>query len=77
MNRNYGPIWDTNNVPAGAIKLVASVISGIREGKGPIIIHNALPADWKNGEIYDTGIKIRDVASEYCNPQQCGDQPWN
>lgn len=75
MKRNYGPIWDTNEVPEGAIKLVVIVASGYRNGRG-IMASYALPADWKNGEIYDTGIKIKDIAGEYCNPWRCGEEPW-
>ncbi|CAK9316039.1 unnamed protein product [Citrullus colocynthis] len=46
-----------------------------KNGRG-IMMSYALPSDWKNGEIYDTGIQIKDIASEACNPWQCGDQPW-
>uniref|UniRef100_A0A0A0K1H0 Expansin-like CBD domain-containing protein n=2 Tax=Cucumis sativus TaxID=3659 RepID=A0A0A0K1H0_CUCSA len=76
MRRNYGAIWDTNKVPEGAIKLVVIVVSGYKNGRG-IMINYALPADWKTGEIYDTGIQIKDIATEACNPWRCGDQPWN
>ncbi|XP_022969217.1 expansin-like A2 [Cucurbita maxima] len=75
MKRNYGPIWETNNVPGGAIKLVVIVVSGYNNGRG-IVIDYALPAGWKNGDIYDTGIQIKDIASEYCNPWRCGEEPW-
>ncbi|XP_038888822.1 expansin-like A1 [Benincasa hispida] len=75
MKRNYGAIWDTNKVPEGAIKLVVIVVSGYKNGRG-IMINYALPADWKNGEIYDTGIQIKDIATEACNPWRCGEEPW-
>lgn len=27
-----------------------------------------LPADWKNGLIYDSGLQITDIAQEACSP---------
>lgn len=35
-----------------------------------------LPADWKNGETYDTGIQIEDIAKEVCPLKECGDRLW-
>lgn len=75
MKRNYLAIWDINSVPEGALQLRVVVTSRYDNGKW-IWAGSVLPADWKNGEIYDTGVQINDIALEYCAPWQCGDGQW-
>ena len=76
MKRNYGGIWDINGVPKGGLQLRMVVTSRYDNGKW-IWAGSVLPSDWKNGEIYDTGVQINDIAYEYCPPWQCGgDGQW-
>ncbi|KAA0040372.1 expansin-like A1 [Cucumis melo var. makuwa] len=76
MKRNYGAIWDINGVPEGGLQLRMVVTSRYDNGKW-IWAGSVLPSGWKNGEIYDTGVQINDIAYEYCPPWQCGgDGQW-
>ncbi|XP_044508026.1 expansin-like A1 isoform X2 [Mangifera indica] len=72
MSRNYGAIWDTSRVPNGALQLRFVVTAGY-DGKY-IWAKNVLPADWKPGVVYDSGIQITDIAQEGCS--QCDDGTW-
>ncbi|XP_022136179.1 expansin-like A2 [Momordica charantia] len=74
LKRNYGAVWDTNKVPKGALKMRIAVTAGY-DGKW-LWSNYVLPADWKNGMIYDTRLQIDDIAKESCPPSQCGDAPW-
>ncbi|XP_043708498.1 expansin-like A2 [Telopea speciosissima] len=72
MSRNYGAVWDTSRVPAGALQFRLVVTAGY-DGKwawGPEV----LPADWKAGLIYDAGVQISDIAQEGCSP--CDHEDW-
>lgn len=75
MKRNYGAIWDTSKVPEGALQLRIVVASGY-DNENWIWTNYEIPADWKNGETYDTGIQIEDIAKEFCSPRECGDRIW-
>ncbi|XP_027087936.1 expansin-like A2 [Coffea eugenioides] len=72
MSRNYGAVWDSSRVPGGALQLRVVVTAGY-DGKF-VWAKNALPADWKNGMVYDSGVQITDVAQEGCSP--CDDGSW-
>ncbi|XP_073125905.1 expansin-like A1 [Henckelia pumila] len=72
MSRNYGAVWDTSRVPAGPLQLRFVVTSGY-DGKW-YWAKNVLPADWKNGAIYDSGLQINDTAKQGCSP--CDDSTW-
>ncbi|GMJ12674.1 EXPANSIN L1, expansin-like A1 [Hibiscus trionum] len=72
MSRNYGAVWDTSKVPTGALQFRFMVTSGL-DGKW-IWAQNVLPADWKSGQIYDSGVQITDIAQESCSP--CDDGNW-
>ncbi|KAK8626701.1 hypothetical protein V6N13_134334 [Hibiscus sabdariffa] len=72
MSRNYGAVWDTNRVPNGALQFRFVVTSGF-DGKW-IRAKNVLPADWKPGQVYDSGVQITDIAQESCYP--CDDGTW-
>lgn len=74
MSRNYGAVWDTNRVPEGALQFRFVVTSGY-DGKW-IWAKNVLPADWKPGMIYDSGVQITDIAKEGCPESECGDGSW-
>ncbi|CAL5377997.1 unnamed protein product [Camellia sinensis] len=73
MSRNYGAVWDTDRVPAGALQFRMVVTSGY-DGKW-IWAQNVLPVDWKVGVVYDSGVQINDIAKEGCSP--CDDGSWN
>ncbi|XP_038880555.1 expansin-like A3 [Benincasa hispida] len=73
MIRNFGAIWYIPNVMEGALKLKMMVTSGYN--KKWISTKYALPADWNSGNIYDTGIQIKDIIMENCPPQNCGLKP--
>ncbi|KAK7404330.1 hypothetical protein VNO78_05132 [Psophocarpus tetragonolobus] len=66
MSRNHGAVWDTSRVPQGALQFRLVVTAGY-DGKW-IWAKNVLPADWKNGVLYDSGIQITDIAQEPCSP---------
>lgn len=64
MTRNYGAVWDTDRVPAGPLQF-RLVVTGGYDGK-MIWARKVLPADWKTGIIYDSGVQISDIAQEGC-----------
>ncbi|TYJ44484.1 hypothetical protein E1A91_A03G228600v1 [Gossypium mustelinum] len=72
MTRNYGAVWDSSRVPNGALQFRFVVTSGY-DGKW-VWAKNVLPADWKIGVIYDSGVQITDIAQEGCSP--CDDGNW-
>lgn len=72
LSRNHGAVWDTSRVPTGALQFRFVVTSGY-DGKW-IWAKSVLPADWKAGAVYDTGVQITDVAQEGCSP--CNDGNW-
>ncbi|KAH9694463.1 expansin-like A1 [Citrus sinensis] len=74
MSRNYGAVWDTSRVPNGALQFRFVVTSGY-DGKW-IWAKNVLPADWKPGMIYNSGVQITDIAKEGCSESECGDGSW-
>ncbi|KAL0560945.1 hypothetical protein IC582_001363 [Cucumis melo] len=75
LKRNYGAIWDTSKVPEGALQLRLVVTSGY-DNENWIWTNYEIPADWKSGETYDTGIQIEEIAKESCSPRECGDRIW-
>ncbi|XP_016703527.2 expansin-like A2 [Gossypium hirsutum] len=72
MSRNHGAVWDTSRVPNGALQFRFVVTSGF-DGKW-IWAKSVLPAEWKTGVIYDSGVQITDIAKEGCSP--CDDSHW-
>ncbi|OAY37488.1 hypothetical protein MANES_11G105800v8 [Manihot esculenta] len=73
MSRKSGAIWDISRVPAGPLQFRFVVTAGY-DGKW-IWAKSVLPADWKPGVVYDSGIQIIDIAQEGCSP--CNDRVWN
>ncbi|KAI3736443.1 hypothetical protein L6452_15984 [Arctium lappa] len=73
MSRNHGGVWDTSRVPTGALQLRLVVTAGY-DGKW-IWAKSVLPADWKIGGVYDSGVQIDDIAQEGCG--ECDEQIWN
>ncbi|KAJ8765039.1 hypothetical protein K2173_010515 [Erythroxylum novogranatense] len=72
MSRCYGAVWATSRVPTGALQFRFVVTAGY-DGKW-IWAQNVLPADWKPGEVCDTGVQITDIAQEGCSP--CDERQW-
>ncbi|KAL2537878.1 Expansin-like A1 [Forsythia ovata] len=72
MSRSYGAVWESSRVPTGVLQLRFAVTAGY-DGKW-YWAKSVLPSDWKNGEIYDSGLQITDVAEEGCS--SCDDQSW-
>uniref|UniRef100_A0A5B7A260 Putative Expansin-like protein isoform 1 n=1 Tax=Davidia involucrata TaxID=16924 RepID=A0A5B7A260_DAVIN len=72
MSRKYGAVWDTSRVPTGPLQFRLVVTSGY-DGKW-VWAQNVIPADWKAGVIYDTGVQISDIAQEGCS--LCDDGNW-
>jgi len=70
MSRNHGAVWDTSRVPVGPLQFRLVVTSGY-DGKD-IWAKNVLPADWKAGVVYDSGVEISDIAQEGCSPCDSG-----
>ncbi|KAG8368025.1 hypothetical protein BUALT_Bualt15G0002300 [Buddleja alternifolia] len=72
MSRNYGAVWDTSRVPNGPLQFRFVVTAGY-DGK-QYWAKSVLPADWRNGVVYDSGLQITDIAQEGCSP--CDDDTW-
>ncbi|XWS55154.1 hypothetical protein CRYUN_Cryun10bG0150500 [Craigia yunnanensis] len=72
MSRNHGAVWDTSRVPNGALQFRFVITSGF-DGKW-IWAKSVLPADWKTGVVYDSGVQITDIAKEGCSP--CDHSHW-
>lgn len=62
MSRNHGAVWNSSRVPSGALQLRVVVTAGY-DGKY-VWAKKALPGNWKNGVVYDSGVQITDVAQE-------------
>nr|QHQ74418.1 expansin-like A1 [Stylosanthes guianensis] len=73
LSRNHGAVWDTSRVPEGPLQLRLVVTAGF-DGKWIWAQKEVLPADWKNGVIYDSGVQITDIAQEGC--ATCDDGSW-
>lgn len=63
MTRAYGPVWSTDRAPAGPLQFRA-VVTGGYDGKWVWAEQEVLPADWRPGQVYDTGVRIVDVARD-------------
>ncbi|KAE9447404.1 hypothetical protein C3L33_20681, partial [Rhododendron williamsianum] len=73
MTRNNGAIWNTDRAPAEPLQFRMLVTYGY-DGKW-IWAQNVLPADWKVGVIYDSGVQINEIAQEGCS--HCDNGSWN
>ncbi|KAK8481723.1 hypothetical protein V6N13_018364 [Hibiscus sabdariffa] len=72
MRRNYGAVWDTSNAPKGALDFRFAVTHGF-DGKW-IWAKNVLPANWKPGQVYDSGVQLTAIKQERCTP--CDKGTW-
>jgi hypothetical protein len=60
-------VWHTARAPAGPLQLRLVVTAG----SGGKWLRTALPADWRPGGVYDTGIQVTDVAVRACCTRFC------
>ncbi|XP_006657358.1 expansin-like A4 [Oryza brachyantha] len=73
MTRRDGVVWSTPRAPAGPLRLRVVVTAG-SGGKWLRSDGEVLPAEWKPGEVYDTGLRVTDVAVRSCS-LSCGTTP--
>uniref|UniRef100_A0A0A9AW43 Expansin-like EG45 domain-containing protein n=1 Tax=Arundo donax TaxID=35708 RepID=A0A0A9AW43_ARUDO len=73
MTRVHGPVWSTDRAPTGPLQFRA-VVTGGYDGKWVWAEQEVLPANWQPGQVYDTGVRIADVAREGC--QDCARLDW-
>lgn len=68
MTRRDGApgVWTTSLAPAGPLRLRVVVTAG-SGGKWLRSDGEVLPADWRPGEVYDTGLRVTDVAVRSCS----------
>ncbi|KAL5200309.1 hypothetical protein ABZP36_021512 [Zizania latifolia] len=67
MTRREGApgVWSTSRAPAGPLQLRIVVTAG-SGGKWLRSDGEVLRADWQPGEVYDTGLRVTDVAARSC-----------
>lgn len=74
MSRKHGAVWEASRpLSSGPLQFRFVVTSGF-DGKY-IWAKNVLPANYKPGVVYDTGLQIDDIALEGC--KACDDSNWN
>ena len=57
--------WRTSRAPAGPLQLRLVVTAGVG-GKWLRAGGDVVPADWRPGQVHDTGIRVRDIALTTC-----------
>uniref|UniRef100_A0A0D9WUA2 Expansin-like EG45 domain-containing protein n=1 Tax=Leersia perrieri TaxID=77586 RepID=A0A0D9WUA2_9ORYZ len=70
MTRRRRRVWSTPRAPAGALR-VRVVVTGGSGGKWVMSDGEVIPAEWKPGEVYDTGMRVTDIAARSCEVS-CG-----
>ncbi|KAF7105091.1 hypothetical protein CFC21_105929 [Triticum aestivum] len=63
-------VWRTSRVPAGPLRLRFVVTAG-SGGKWLRTDGAVLPAEWQPGAVYDTGLRVTDVAASTCGAASC------
>ncbi|XBI42226.1 hypothetical protein VPH35_126584 [Triticum aestivum] len=63
-------MWRTSRVPAGLLQLRLVVTAG-SGGKWLRADGAVLPANWQPGAVYDTGLRVTDVAASTCGGASC------
>uniref|UniRef100_A0ACD5UIK3 Uncharacterized protein n=1 Tax=Avena sativa TaxID=4498 RepID=A0ACD5UIK3_AVESA len=64
-------VWRTSRAPAGPLRLRIVITAG-SGGKWLRSDGAVLPADWVPGGVYDTGLRVTDVAASTCGGASCG-----
>uniref|UniRef100_A0ACD5Z7E1 Uncharacterized protein n=1 Tax=Avena sativa TaxID=4498 RepID=A0ACD5Z7E1_AVESA len=72
MTRSEGSpaVWRTSRAPPGPLRLRVVVAAG-SGGKWLRSDGAVLPADWVPGAVYDTGLRVADVAASTCGGASC------
>ncbi|CAM0908651.1 unnamed protein product [Alopecurus aequalis] len=72
MTRREGSptVWRTSRAPAGPLRLRIVVTAG-SGGKWLRSDGAVIPVDWVPGSVYDTGLRITDVAASTCGGASC------
>ncbi|KAH7690193.1 Expansin/Lol pI protein [Dioscorea alata] len=68
----YRAIWNTSNAPAGALHFRVAVIGGFEAAW--IFTGEVLPANWKIGSVYESGVQITEIAQDGCSA--CDTKEW-
>ncbi|KAM3215353.1 hypothetical protein ACQJBY_067383 [Aegilops geniculata] len=63
-------VWRTSRVPAGPLQLRLVVTAG-SGGKWLRTDGAVLPAEWQPGAVYDTSLRVTDVAANTCGGASC------
>jgi hypothetical protein len=73
MTRREGSpgVWRTSRAPAGPLRLRVVVTAG-SGGKWLTTEGAVIPAEWAPGRVYDTGLRVADVAAGTCGGNSCG-----
>ncbi|XP_047047733.1 expansin-like A4 [Lolium rigidum] len=73
MTRREGSpgVWSTSRAPAGPLRFRVVVTAG-SGGKWLQSAGAVLPAEWAPGGVYDTGLRVADVAASTCGGASCG-----
>uniref|UniRef100_A0ACD6AAI8 Uncharacterized protein n=1 Tax=Avena sativa TaxID=4498 RepID=A0ACD6AAI8_AVESA len=64
-------VWRTSRAPQGPLRLRVVITAG-SGGKWLRSDGAVLPADWVPGGVYDTGLRVADVAASTCGGASCG-----
>uniref|UniRef100_A0ACD6ABD1 Uncharacterized protein n=1 Tax=Avena sativa TaxID=4498 RepID=A0ACD6ABD1_AVESA len=64
-------VWRTSRAPQGPLRLRIVITAG-SGGKWLRSDGAVLPADWVPGAVYDTGLRVADVAASTCGGASCG-----
>ena len=71
MRREGSPgVWRTLRAPAGPLRLRLVVTAG-SGGKWLRTEGVVLPVEWQAGAVYDTGLRVTDVAANTCGGASC------
>uniref|UniRef100_A0A0C9RS59 TSA: Wollemia nobilis Ref_Wollemi_Transcript_15547_1086 transcribed RNA sequence n=1 Tax=Wollemia nobilis TaxID=56998 RepID=A0A0C9RS59_9CONI len=71
MTHNHGAVWSMDKPPMGPLSLRLLVTSGY-DGYWVWPKRNLLPENWRVGAVYDSGVQIKEIAQEGCNPCDTG-----
>ncbi|KAF7105085.1 hypothetical protein CFC21_105923 [Triticum aestivum] len=63
-------VWRMSRVPTGPLRLRLVVTAG-SGGKWLRADGAVLPAEWQPGAVYDTGLRVTDVAANTCGAASC------